>query len=61
MGRTTTAADGTYHFGLGGNGRVTVTALPVAGLMDPPAPITVTPSFPGQILRVDVVYDTGIR
>ena len=59
-GRATTGPDGHYAITLHGYGTVTVTALPVRGLLRVPAPVTVTvDSY--QTARVDLQYDTGIR
>ena len=38
-----------------------ITALPVDGLVGTPAPVRVTLASPGEIERVDLEYDTGIR
>jgi len=61
VGRTTTAADGSYELTLGETGTVLITGLPVKGLMGPPDPVQVTVSSPGSVERVDLEYDTGIR
>lgn len=58
--RTTTGADGRYRDALRGSGTITITALPVHGLMGTPAPVTVTVDHGGG-KRVDLHYDTGIR
>lgn len=61
VARVTTGADGTYRVAVPA-GRVRVEAAPAAGLMGTPAPIdAVVPAGPRAWLRVDVVYDTGIR
>jgi hypothetical protein len=57
--RASTAADGSYRILLHGYGTVTVTALPVQGLMVTPAPVTVTLD-PMETERVDFEYGTGI-
>ena len=59
-GRATSGPDGSYAITLHGYGTVTVTALPVRGLLRAPAPVTVTiDSY--QTRRVNLQYDTGIR
>ena len=61
VARATTSADGTYRVAVPA-GSVRVGASPAAGLMGTPAPIdAVVPAGPGAWLRVDLVYDTGIR
>ena len=61
IGRATTAADGSYQMLVGETGTVTISGLPVAGLMRAPAPVSVTLASPSVIGRVDLQYDTGIR
>jgi hypothetical protein len=61
VGRATTAADGSYQVIVGTTGIVTVSGLPVAGLMTAPAPVSVTLASPNAVERVDLQYDTGIR
>jgi hypothetical protein len=61
LGRTTTAADGSYQMVVGETGTLTISGLPVAGLMRAPAPTNVTLTSPGETERVDLQYDTGIR
>jgi hypothetical protein len=61
VGRTTSAADGSYELTLGQTGTVLITGLPVEGLMGQPQPVQITVSSPGSIERVDLEYDTGIR
>ncbi len=61
IGRATTAADGSYQMTIGETGAVTISALPVAGLMRAPAPVSVTLASPGVVGRVDLEFDTGIR
>jgi hypothetical protein len=46
---------------VGTTGIVTVSGLPVAGLMTAPAPVSVTLASPSVVERVDLQYDTGIR
>ena len=46
---------------VGETGSVTISALPVAGLMRAPAPVSVTLASPSVTERVDLEYDTGIR
>jgi hypothetical protein len=60
-GRTSTAPDGSYEVLMPSGGTFVVTGLPVQGLMGTPAPVTVTLTSPGQRVRVDLRYDTGIR
>ena len=61
VGRATTAADGSYQMIVGETGTVTISALPVGGLMRAPAPVSVTLASPSVTERVDLEYDTGIR
>jgi hypothetical protein len=61
VGRTTTAADGTYTLVVGQTGAITVTAQPVKGYMGTPAPATVTFAGPSEVKTLDLAYDTGIR
>ena len=61
VARATPAVDGSYLITIHGYGTYTVTALPVAGLMRAPAPVTVTLDPPTDTKRVDFQYDTGIR
>jgi hypothetical protein len=61
VGRATTAADGSYKMVVGETGTMTISALPVAGLMRAPAPVDVTLASPSATERVDLEYDTGIR
>ena len=58
--RSTTTADGRYGVTFRGSGTITITALPVRGLVGTPAPVTVTLDYGGS-QRVDLEYDTGIR
>lgn len=60
ISRATTDADGTYLFGIPMSGTIIVSALPVAGLARPPAPVTIYVVPGGQTL-VNLEYDTGIR
>jgi hypothetical protein len=46
---------------VGETGTMTISALPVAGLMGAPAPVSVTLVSPSHTERVDLEYDTGIR
>ena len=57
----TTAADGSYQMVVGATGTVTISGLPVSGLMGTPAPVSVTLGSPSVTERVDLQYDTGIR
>jgi hypothetical protein len=61
VGRATSAADGTYRLIVSETGTVLITGLPVAGLAQPPAPVSVTLSYPSETERIDLEYDTGIR
>jgi hypothetical protein len=61
VGRATSAADGSYRLIVSETGTVLLTALPVAGLAQPPAPVSVTLTQPSEIEHVDLQYDTGIR
>ncbi|HEV8404141.1 MAG TPA: hypothetical protein VGQ31_14020 [Candidatus Limnocylindrales bacterium] len=61
VGRATSAADGSYRLVVSETGTVTITGLPVAGLMGTPAPARVTVAGPGQLEHLDLAYDTGIR
>ena len=61
VGRTTSAADGSYELVVSETGTVLITALPVAGLAQPPEPVSVTFAVPGEVDHIDLVYDTGIR
>ncbi len=57
----TTGLDGTYRVAVPA-GSVQVQAAPVAGLMGTPAPAdVVVPAGPAAWVRVDLLYDTGIR
>lgn len=58
--RSTTAVDGRYGVTFRGSGTITITSLPVRGLVGTPAPVTVTLDYGGS-QRVDLEYDTGIR
>jgi hypothetical protein len=61
VGRATSLADGSYELAIGETGIVLISAMPVAGLVSAPAPVRVTLSGPGEVQRVDLEYDTGIR
>ncbi len=61
VGRATSAADGSYQMVVGETGVVIISALPVAGLMGAPAPVSITLAGPGETEHVDLAYDTGIR
>jgi hypothetical protein len=61
VGRATSAADGSYQLIVSETGTVLLTALPVAGLAQPPAPVSVTLAHPSEIEHIDLEYDTGIR
>jgi hypothetical protein len=57
--RASTGPDGSYLILLHGYGTVTVTALPVQGLLHTPEPVVVTLN-PMDTKRVDFEYGTGI-
>ena len=61
VGRATSAVDGSYELTIGETGTVLITAQPLAGLARPPAPVSVALSSPGEVERIDLEYDTGIR
>jgi len=61
VGRATSAADGSYEMFVGETGTVLITAQPVAGLVRPPAPVSVALSSPSEVERIDLEYNTGIR
>jgi hypothetical protein len=61
VGRATSAADGSYELTVNETGAMTITALPVAGLVRPPAPVRVTLAGPSLVEHLDLQYDTGIR
>jgi hypothetical protein len=61
VARTTSGADGSYTLLVGITGPVVVTALPVAGLMGAPAPVTLTLGSSPRVDGVNFEYDTGIR
>lgn len=61
LGRTTSAADGTYELIVTETGPLIITALPVDGLVQPPEPAHLTLGAPGEVQTVDLQYDTGIR
>jgi hypothetical protein len=61
VGRATSDADGSYQLIVSETGTVLISALPVAGLARPPAPVSVALAFPSEIERIDLEYDTGIR
>ena len=48
VGRTTSAADGSYQLLVTETGTVLITAQPVAGLVRPPAPVSVTFTCPSR-------------
>jgi hypothetical protein len=58
--RATTDSDGAYLLGVATSGSVIISALPVAGLARPPAPVTVDVAPNGHAV-VNLEYDTGIR
>ena len=61
VGRATSAADGSYLLAVGETGNMLISALPVAGLVGVPSPVSITLTFPSEIERIDLEYDTGIR
>ena len=61
VGRATSAADGSYELAVTESGSVLITALPVAGLMGTPSPVSLTLIAPSEVHRLDLEYDTGIR
>ena len=62
VARTTSGPDGRYRITVATSGAFSVRALPVAGLMGAPRPVTVTlPAGIGGVQTVDLEYDTGIR
>jgi len=61
VGRTTSAADGTYELLIAETGAALITPMPVAGLMGTPAPVSVTVTGPGEVQHLDLQYDTWIR
>ena len=62
VGRTTSGADGRYRVTIAMSGTVSVTGLPVPGLMGTPRPVTVTLAGASDgVQTVDLEYDTGIR
>ncbi len=61
VARATSDADGAYVMDIGQTGTILLTAQPVEGLMGVPEPVTVELTEPGQVVRVDLGYDTGIR
>ena len=61
VGRATSVADGSYELVVTETGSVLVTALPVAGLMGTPSPVSLTLTAPSEVHRLDFAYDTGIR
>ena len=61
LGRATSQADGTYILPLATRGTVVISALPVAGLLGVPAPVSLTIADPLSFERLDLEYDTGIR
>lgn len=61
VGRATSVADGSYQMIVGETGTLTISGLPVAGLMGVPTPVSVRLPFPSDVGYVDLTYDTGIR
>jgi hypothetical protein len=58
--RATTDSQGAYLLGIASAGTVVISALPVPGLAQPPAPVTVDVA-PNGAAVVNLEYDTGIR
>jgi hypothetical protein len=58
---TTSLADGSYSLPVGMAETVVISALPVADLARPPAPVSVTFVDQRQWQQLDFEYDTGIR
>ena len=61
LGRATSLADGSYSLPVGMAGTVVISALPVAGMAQPPAPVSVTFVDQRQWQQLNFEYDTGIR
>jgi hypothetical protein len=61
VGRVASAADGSYDLAVTETGSVVITALPVAGLMGTPSPVSLRLIAPSEVHRLDLEYDTGIR
>jgi hypothetical protein len=61
VGRTTSAADGSYRLIVGETGSVVISASHVDGLVGEPAPVTVLLDSPSEVEHLDLEYDTGIR
>jgi hypothetical protein len=61
LGRTTSLADGSYSLPVGMAETVVISALPVAGLARPPAPVSLTFVDQRQWQQLNFEYDTGIR
>jgi hypothetical protein len=61
VGRTTSAADGSYQLIVGETGFVVISASHVDGLVGDPAPVSVLLDSPSVVEHVDLEYDTGIR
>jgi hypothetical protein len=61
VGRAISLPDGSYRLPVGLAETVTITALPVAGLISAPASVSIT--FPDQFdwETLNLAYDTGIR
>jgi hypothetical protein len=61
VGRTTSAADGSYRLIVGETGLVLISASHVDGLAGDPAPVSVLLDAPSEVEHLDFEYDTGIR
>jgi hypothetical protein len=56
-----TIADGSYALPLSVKGTVVITALPVAGLVGVPPPVSLTFADQDDVQQLNLAYDTGIR
>jgi hypothetical protein len=61
LGRATSQADGSYALPLSVKGTVVITALPVAGLVGVPPPVSLTFADQDDVQQLNLAYDTGIR
>ncbi len=61
VGHALTARDGSYAVSVPPGRRYTVRGEPVTGLMSAPRPVVARAGTAGSTIRVDLVYDTGIR
>ncbi|MHB8958102.1 MAG: hypothetical protein ACYDAN_00550 [Candidatus Limnocylindrales bacterium] len=60
VAQATSAANGSYALDVA-PGSYTIEARPVAGIMRTPAPAHATVRAAGDLVTVDLQYDTGIR